>query len=323
MFVGGSEGSMTEELVEEWRKFSLTKDEAPRFIVEGDAMGKAKEMGSHCLLGKLIIDKYFNRAVFKTTMLRLWGFAWGMTIQTMGDNLFLFQFSDEFERERVMQGSPWLFDNYQLALNAFDGSCPVHQIRFTHSCFWVQLHGVPMYYMTKETGERVGNVMGTVLEVAVPKSGIGWGPSLRVRLRLDITKPLPRGWLITFHYVGQMWVSFRYERLPWFCFHCGVLVHAEKVCAARLRASSLGGEQPEQYGPWLRAADSFQQRHKNGRDRWGGPVSGWPAQVAIPAGKSPMVNLHARFTSGGLDFSPPLSNLTNARDSVALVPKYP
>lgn len=188
------------------------------------------------------LDKYFNRVALKTTMLRLWGFARGITIQTMGDNLFLFQFSDEFERERVFRGSPWLFDNYLLALNAFDGSCPIHQIRFTHSCFWVQLHGVPLYYMTKETGERVGNAIRTVLEVAVPENGIRWGPSLWVRLCLDITKPLPWGRLITFHSLGQMWVLFHYEQLPWFCFHCGVLGHSKKVCVARLRASSLGAD---------------------------------------------------------------------------------
>ena len=52
---------MAEELVEEWRKFSLTEDEGAGFTVEEDAMGNSLVQGSHCLLGKLITDKPLDR----------------------------------------------------------------------------------------------------------------------------------------------------------------------------------------------------------------------------------------------------------------------
>uniref|UniRef100_A0A2N9G564 DUF4283 domain-containing protein n=1 Tax=Fagus sylvatica TaxID=28930 RepID=A0A2N9G564_FAGSY len=206
-------------------------------------------------------------------MLRLWGFARGITIQTMGDNLFLFQFSDEFERERVFQGSPWLFDNYLLALNAFDGSCPIHQIRFTHSCFGVQLHGVPLYYMTKETGER--NPGGEC-----DSNRFGGGCSGKWDWLGAIVASSP----LFGHYKTPSMGPVDHVPFSW-------------PDVARLRASSLGGGLPDQYG--------------------------LPTQTAIPAGKSPTVNLHARFAGGGSDSSTPLSNLTNARDSVGSVPKYP
>jgi hypothetical protein len=258
---------MAEELLEEWQKFSLTEDESPGFTLDDDAMGNSRVIGSHCLLGKLITDRYFNKEALKNNMLRLWGVSRGITVQDMGDNLFVFQFKNAYERDRVMSGTPWLFDNHLLALNEFDGSCPASKIQFHHCCFWVHFHGVPLYYMTKLTGERVGGTLGGVLDVDVPEDGLGWGPSLRVRLRLDFTKPIPRGKMVTFGSLGQMWISFKFERLPWLCFHCGIIGHLERDCVSSLHAGRRVGVDSKQYGAWLRAPEFVPRRHAPGTDK--------------------------------------------------------
>ncbi|GMY05644.1 hypothetical protein FCV25MIE_00883, partial [Fagus crenata] len=164
-------------------------------------------------------------------------------------------FRDDFERRKVMTGAPWLFDNSLLLLKEFDGSCPASQVQFSWCCFWVQFYGVPLFYMTKQTGEHVGSIFGKVEEVDVFENGVGWATYLRVRICLDITKPIPRGRVVTFNSLGQMWVSFKYERLPWLCFHCGLIGHLERDCVSRLKnaSSSLGGVQ--QYGPCLQASE--------------------------------------------------------------------
>jgi hypothetical protein len=256
---------MANDLVEEWRKFSLTEDEGPRLTVADYAMGNSRALGSHFLLGKVITERYFNKEALKTTMPKFWWVGRGITVQNIGDNLFIFQFKDEFERRHVMEGSPWLFDNYLLVLNEFDGSCLTLQIQLKHCCFWVQLHDVSLFYMTKQTGEGVGNANGKVVKVDVQENGVGWGPSLRVRLRLDITKPFPWGRLITFESFGQMWISFKYERLPWICFHYCLLGHLERDCLARLRCSSHQFTDVKPYGAWLRALENFQKALEHGR----------------------------------------------------------
>ena len=53
---------------------------------------------------------------------------------------------------------------------------------------------------------------------------------MRVRVQIDITKPLCRGQKITMADNTERCVAFQYERLPNFCYWCGKVSHGEKDC---------------------------------------------------------------------------------------------
>jgi hypothetical protein len=95
---------------------------------------------------------------------------------------------------------------------------------------------------------------------------------LRVRVVLDLTKPLSRGRTITLRN-KTMWVPFKYEKIPKYCFKCGVIRHGTRGCVrvGVQKASSRDGEQ--EFGPWLRVPSPNRRRGMGGGwnqgGRWG------------------------------------------------------
>jgi hypothetical protein len=86
--------------------------------------------------------------------------------------------------------------------------------------------------MSREVGFKLGASVGKVEEVDTDKDGIGWGECLRVKILIDLYKPLSRGRMLKFDGKSFL-IGFKYEHLPKFCFHCGVICHGIEGCLKR------------------------------------------------------------------------------------------
>jgi hypothetical protein len=84
--------------------------------------------------------------------------------------------------------------------------------------------------LTQETSEAIGNTLGRVEYAPESVEESVGGPWMRVRVLIDITKPLCRGRKVTLEDGTTHWVSFKYEQLPNFCYWCGKLTHGDKDC---------------------------------------------------------------------------------------------
>lgn len=51
-----------------------------------------------------------------------------------------------------------------------------------------------------------------------------------LRVGTDVAKPLMRGKMVHFEDVGEGWVFYKYERLPIFCYRCGILGLQDRKC---------------------------------------------------------------------------------------------
>lgn len=80
-------------------------------------------------------------------------------------------------------------------------------------------------------GSKIGESLGELEDIDVAGEGAGRGRCLRIRVTIDLSKPLEQGRALK---VGgkSNWVSFKYEKLPLFCFRCGCVVHGSKGCPA-------------------------------------------------------------------------------------------
>lgn len=232
----------------------LTEGEQVGIVVTEEDVGEARDHGAYCLVGKLWMDKKTNKEAFRSVLARIWRAEGRVSFKELQDNLWIFEFSDVETKLRVLEERPWSFDRQILVLHDFDGFTLPFQMEFTHSSWWIQVHDMPLLCMTKAVGSKIGESMGSLEEVDVASNGVGWGRYLRIRVILDLTNPLERGRVLQFG-GKSMWVSFRYEQLPLFCFHCGRIIHGGKGCPV---PQSRRMNQVEEVKPWgvrLRAED--------------------------------------------------------------------
>lgn len=78
-------------------------------------------------------------------------------------------------------------------------------------------------------------------------------PYVRIRVTLNIGKPLKRRMRIKREGGNWQWINFKYERSGNFCFVCGVLGHVEREC--NVVYANPGKEFEKAYAVWLKATN--------------------------------------------------------------------
>ena len=115
--------------------------------------------------------------------------------------------------------------------------------------------------MAEEVCKELGNSLERFIETDRRSGQSDQAKFMRVKVDLQLDKPLRRGGKIASLEGEKFWVSFRYERLPTFCFHCGRLGHDLKHC----QEISNSQDSSSQYGDWLRAQGSFKTNFDRSR----------------------------------------------------------
>lgn len=141
-----------------------------------------------------------------------------------------------------MSSEPWRFDKHLVVMHCCENDGPLQDIKFDRTVFWVQVHGVPMKYMT--IGDHDG------------------GSFIRIQVSIDLTLPLCSGRLVSLNKAKQVWVSFKYKRLPNIYYWCGCLTHDNKDYDLWIESEGTLQIEQREFGSYLRAAP-FSVSRKN------------------------------------------------------------
>lgn len=119
-------------------------------------------------------------------------------------------------------------------------------IPLTKVDFWVQTYNLPMNLFSDRIAKAIGSYLGEFIQADSRNFDGLWKSFMRIRVSLDITKPLKRKMKIKKADGDWFWADFKYERLPTFCFICRIIGHAEKFCPKLFE----GGIDKETAGPY-------------------------------------------------------------------------
>ncbi|RYR13556.1 hypothetical protein Ahy_B04g070486 [Arachis hypogaea] len=123
---------------------------------------------------------------------------------------------------------------------------------------------LPEHCKTARLGRKIAGCLGEVKECEIYEVTRDQTRFLKATVTVNIHKPLLKGENLGSKEDGLIWVDFRYERLPNFCYYCGVIGHEENNCASAVEDQEKGTNRSKNMGPWLKA-DSLGTKLNKGK----------------------------------------------------------
>ena len=200
-------------------------------------------------MGKVQTIRNYNFEALKRTLNQIWTLSKEALFRRIENSLFVIQFATAKDKAKVMAGRPWTFDNHLVLLEEIDGSVQPSEISLTRCPFWLRLYNLPMDSRGETVVRAIGGGIGEVMEVE--SDGIAWDKSAQVKVNLDVSKPLRRIQQLKTRVGRLVVIEIKYERLPTFCYECGIIGHIETDCPID---GEEGHEEDKQWGVWLRAS---------------------------------------------------------------------
>lgn len=63
-----------------------------------------------------------NKEAFKTTLAKVWNPMGWIKFNEVGENIYVLEFENVIDKEKVLQGRPWSLDGNLVSLHSFDGA---------------------------------------------------------------------------------------------------------------------------------------------------------------------------------------------------------
>ena len=219
----------------------------------GCMLTKDDSSSDFSIAAKFFTKRALNMDVITRTFNPLWRSHNGFKIKSLDNHIILFTFDNKGDVDRILSSEPWSFDKHLVAMQRYEKETPISDIKFERASFWVQLHGIPLRYMTLEVGLKISSVIREVSRLKEFKEADG-GNFLHLKITIDLSLPLCCGHLISLEDGKQIWVSFKYERLPNLCYWCGRLTHDDKDCDIWIESEGTLKLEERQFGAGLRAS---------------------------------------------------------------------
>ncbi|KAL0303468.1 UNVERIFIED_CONTAM: hypothetical protein Sradi_6214900 [Sesamum radiatum] len=232
---------------------SLTKDEEVGLVPMGLWHSESLTRGFF-IVGRLVFSKSFHPEALHTTLRSAFNPVRGMEFKLIEGECFLLKFFHILDRDRVLKRCPWAYEKNLLILSPMEATDDPNMIDLSWCDFYIHVHVLLLGKMTREVVSFIGNKLGKFkrwTSIVMVKFGV-----LQFASECLLISRNPLKHALKLHTVlgDEQLVTFTYERLPNFCYLCGVLGHISRQCEIQLRDGFCDLGENASYSNWLRAA---------------------------------------------------------------------
>ena len=182
---------MERDLNELLRHLEIREDEEQGIVLEED-IEKLKAEAWWTALAKVSSPKTFSHAASIANMKFAWSLAKEVRFKAIEENLFVVQFSCLGDWRKVMNEGPWIFRGNAVLLEEYDGITKPSKVKFKSVAMWARIYDLPTGFRTKNIGHQLGDKIGEFLKVELDDDINGWRDYLRIKVKLNLEKPLTR-----------------------------------------------------------------------------------------------------------------------------------
>ncbi|PPS09761.1 hypothetical protein GOBAR_AA10888 [Gossypium barbadense] len=193
-----------------------------------------------------------NREAMYRVFKSLWYTKEEVDFVALKEGAIIVKFRCLEDRSRILNLMPWLFDKCLFSMVPFVKGKNIASYEFGLSPFWLRVYNIPIELMDRQLAVEVGNTIGELVAIDWKDRNGAWTEFMRLKVKIDISKPLRRIVKLESRYGGETIGVIKYERLPDFCYVCGLIGHTSKNCKDNREGAGIN-DSNAQYGSWMRA----------------------------------------------------------------------
>ncbi|XP_039123512.1 uncharacterized protein LOC120260138 [Dioscorea cayenensis subsp. rotundata] len=253
------------------------KETTSDFIkLDADTLSRARLRFQHSLFGKFF-GKPPSFEQVKLFLLKKWENFGEFLISDLPNGFLLIRCSSQTAMQHLLSDGPWTINGIILQLSPWKPYFEPSFTKLTTAAIWIQLHNLPIEFWSGDTLETITNHLGRLLKIDELTLSLTRTKYARVCLELDLSKPLCKGFTARDD-SHRIFTIVLYERLPTFCYSCGVIGHGSNSCS---RSPATG-----------KATVSQPPRPSRGKEVRQEP---YPSVAGLDAGPVPPSPVHASY----------------------------
>ncbi|KAL8515619.1 hypothetical protein ACS0TY_014348 [Phlomoides rotata] len=139
-------------------------------------------------------------------------------------------------------------------LKKLDGGEQPSTVIFYKALSWLQIYDLPLTARSENIVKLIASKCGEVVEIDLELLK-RLARSIRVKVKVEVWKPMNQGLNLELkNSLRNIWVSFKYERLPSFCYFYGMLGHMKRKCDLVEGEDTVADIHDEKlpFGEWMR-----------------------------------------------------------------------